>query len=945
MVTQSLPEIEILDDVPKRGTKKYPTMTAAALRIKKRLFLQNEASNSEANRQLEWEKNRQKLVNSAANKATVEQSAVPTTTKIVIDNVNKIILDDNGKITVPATNNKALLTLQGRKIGDVIREGKVVKKGGLITGVIGVEMEKSQSCVLGVQNMNVGVHGRNVLSEKPSSKYFMSVSSGSKQANGQKSVPDISQSACSTSKESCESVNKVVDDIKTDIKGSDKQSILLIPSVNDIDHTVYVEVSGQKANSVLHNSNRVSKASETPVCTLSNQVLQAQLVMQPLITTNSPLSSTSAVVSQNSVQTFKAISASVEQSTSTDADHRRRNLILTEPQHVQPVTQEKADVVCISDDSDNSEVEFVGTVCNPKLDCAREKKKVPHTKREHSAIRTQANLTSRQTHIVPKAAPHVQGDTSTPRVKPVASTCNTVTAVPYQFQNVVPNPHNFTAQFASNTVVIQDKVEQHAGNQVELEMHIVSQTQDNISETLQKQMVVQPGGSTSGVLRTCQSQTKAVQYVQGQSPGPSSVATVMSPLSPSSPKNNKNVHNSLASLGTITHTQKFNSISNTAVDNIEINLESHLVPSHIPVSQSPAHINPYVVTAGTSPGTPVIQMRTPGISSDQRKRPADSFKQVISSGAPLAKTKSPVPKSSSLDQTKSPSMPFEKVKYSGALVDLTRNPCSPVAQTSSHPLLTQVRSTGSPLVQTNSPGFSSTLTRSAHTQHPVLTSANTKSPSTPVSLAKVPGTPLAQSRISSTPVTQARIPGTSVAQTRSPGTLVAHTRSLGTPVAQTRSPGTPVAQTRSPGTQVAQTRGPGTPAAQARSVGTPVAQMRSSGSIHFTQTVSSDASLVQARSSGSPLSQARIHDAYVSPTGASLSHGRGNQSRILERTANDVQQQLNQTTARLVVIPGDENVSKYALVFPSGAKVILTPKQVADIRAANGGLLTTNIGI
>jgi hypothetical protein len=36
--------------------------------------------------------------------------------------------------------------LQGRKIGDVIREGKVLKKDGLITGVIDVEVEKFSSC-------------------------------------------------------------------------------------------------------------------------------------------------------------------------------------------------------------------------------------------------------------------------------------------------------------------------------------------------------------------------------------------------------------------------------------------------------------------------------------------------------------------------------------------------------------------------------------------------------------------------------------------------------------------------------------------------------------------------------------------------------------------------------------------------------------------------------
>ncbi|PSN34644.1 hypothetical protein C0J52_17576, partial [Blattella germanica] len=59
-----------------------------------------------------------------------------------------------------------------------------------------------------------------------------------------------------------------------------------------------------------------------------------------------------------------------------------------------------------------------------------------------------------------------------------------------------------------------------------------------------------------------------------------------------------------------------------------------------------------------------------------------------------------------------------------------------------------------------------------------------------------------------------------------------------------------------------------------------------------------------------------------------------------------VQGQQNQSVARLVVVPGDGNSgSNYALMFPNGKKVILTPSQVADLRAANGGHLATNISL
>jgi hypothetical protein len=930
IVTNSTPDIEILN-VSKLITEKHSTMTASALRVKKRLFLQNEASNSEANRQLEWEKNRQKLINLAANKTAVQQSAVATSTTVIVDNMNKIIVDGNGKISVSGTNNKALLTLQGRKLGDVIKEGKFVKKGGLITGVIGIEMERGQCHISGVQNIEVS-DGNIQTGKYSSEKNCASLSEGSK-------LEAVSPPAQSTScKAGRDSMNNAVNAVST-------------PDI---------------------------KRNETPVSTLSSgQVLQGCLIMESSTTTNSTTSSTSSVVLQNSVQTFRAISASVDQSSLCGADKGKKNVV------TEPMTEKNSEVVCISDDSDNSDVEFVGTVYNPKLDYSCDKKNMAKTTLKHSTVSTQANSASQrkhiapksvslvqgetcttriklgtspcnstkpvcstvttqdsctlqqiriapktalhvtretsistvkpvmsacsrnrrdnstkrtqdgtvlqQTHIAPKPNPHMQGEMSTASMKPITSTFNSAATLPNRLQALVVNPHTVTTQFAPNTSQIQAKVEQQSpANIVELQMHIASQQLDNLSERMQKPVIVQSGSSVN-VLRNCLLQTESINYVQSQSLAPSTVDTVVSPFSPSSTKSTENLHvyNSLAAPGTVTHAQKFNSISNTAANNIGIQFESQLVSSYTPVNQSPFLVNPYTASTGASPDTPVIQMRTSSILSEQAKRPADSFTQIISPGGPVAKANSPVPKPSSfshfpgtsltptriigppLDQARSPSISCEKIRYPGT------------------------------------PGGNSS--------HLTPTGGHSLPPEVRTPNKRIPGTPVMHTRSPVSSVTQARNPAIQVAQIRIPGTPVAYARSSGTPRAKTRSPSTPVAQVRSP------------------------------GSIHFTQTASPGASFVQARSSVSPSFQSQIQGVRVSPTAASVSHGRGGRSSGPEGAASDVQQQMEQTAARLVVIPGDENVSKYAIVFPSGAKVILTPKQVADIRAANGGLLTTNM--
>jgi hypothetical protein len=121
-----------------------------------------------------------------------------------------------------------------------------------------------------------------------------------------------------------------------------------------------------------------------------------------------------------------------------------------------------------------------------------------------------------------------------------------------------------------------------------------------------------------------------------------------------------------------------------------------------------------------------------------------------------------------------------------------------------------------------------------------------------------------------------------------------------------------------------------------------LSKTRSPGKLCFSQAPSSGVSVVQARNSGSSLFRAQTPVAHVNSDNR-LPHGRGHAGSRPEREWTDVVQQRDQT-ARLVVIPGDDDVSRYGLVFPSGAKVILTPEEVAEIRAANGGLLTSNFG-
>jgi hypothetical protein len=948
MVPSSSSQIKTLDGVAKSAAKKR--------RVKKTAFLQNEASSSEASRQLEWEKNRQKIVNLAANGSS---------NFAVCDAFRKVAsLNQCGKNTVNRVNTKVLLPLQGHQIGDVIRTGKVAEKGGVIRDIINLEIKKGQSHESVTQNMEVEVCDGKVQAGKPLSQNIVDVSERPKQTPGQEAVPRL---ACVTSyKNSCKIANKHVDVKTSDIRGNMKQATgVSVP---------------------------------TPT---SSQVSQAHVVIK-----SQSISATDC----------RSSSGTAGKAPSSGVSQRKKNETLKQSVgNVQPVVQAKTDVICISDsddDDDDDYIEYLGSEYNPRLDfmydrqkraeikCGQSAAKIggnltpqqtdiasgnvgyvertipaygmkPETlastvpKSEHSSVRTQNNWTPKQTPIAQKSDLCVQRNISTCGMKPgasvstvctpelstvrtqdslapaptriaqkndpcvqrkiptsgmeaAASTGSGVATLPNHVQPVVSNASKVTTHLTHNSTVMDYRVEEQCPVKNDsLKLDTVTENQDGTSETVLR---VQPSGSSCSVLGNSVLRSESFACVQSHTPGLCIANEVLSPLHSSSTQNNQKtpVHTSSAVLDHTTSVQESSSMNNSQVHNLQINVGSQIVPSNVSASHVSSSVNPYIVIVGTYPGTSVIQVT----ASDPTNRHSDTFTEVISSDAALSTTKSPVFKSSTsskipgceLTQTTvppshqagNPSVSTGKIKLSGSLADQGRNYCLPASQANDN-LPVNVRSPGLPLVQTKNTGFSATPTKSlhtlsAHTQHRDTFSADTR----------VRGPNVAQAMSSDTPAGQTGIPGTPVTKTRNSVTSAAQTRSAGTPVAHTRRSGVVFGKTRSP------------------------------DKINVMQAVNEGASIVQARNFGSPVFQAQIYDAHVKP-GARLSQGRGYSSSGPERDSNVVPEQRDQT-ARLVVIPGEDNVSRYGLVFPSGAKVILTPEQVAEIRAANGGLLTSNFG-
>ena len=584
-------------------------------------------------------------------------------------------------------------------------------------------------------------------------------------------------------------------------------------------------------------------------------------------------------------------------------------------------------------------------------------------------VRTQDTLSPNRMHNAPKSNPCVQRMVPTSEMEAAASTGSSVATLPQYFQTPVTNPDNNTTYLTHNSTVIHDNIEE--GFPVDhrnVGIHTATEKQNSGSEAV---LTVHPSGSSHHVSGNSVLQTESVEHVQRHIPGLNTANTILSPLPLSSPQSNPNipVHHLVAAGETITSVQHSSSMSNGPVHSIQIN-----VPSHVPGSQG-SNIYPYIFVLGSTPGTSVMQVTT-----DTTNRPPHAHTRDIISDAQIVRTNSPGFNSSTSSRIPYPQLTQTRIptpQLVDPLVDRARNYHFPVYQTNDNQPVA-VTSSHLPSVQTRNPGFSSTPTEHSHTQHPHSLLANTRVPDihlsshTPEGQTRIPGTPLTKTRNSVTTAVQTRSPGTPVAHTSSTGAVLGKTRSLGTPMACTNSAGTVLGKTRSPGTAVAYSSSSGTVLGKTRSPGTPVAHTSSSGivlgkttspgttvahthnsgtvlgktgspgKICFSQASRSGVSVVQARNSGS-LFRAQTPVAYVNPD-ARLPHGRGHPSSRPERDWTGVVQQRNQT-ARLVVIPGDDNVSRYGLVFPSGAKVILTPEQVAEIRAANGGLLTSNFGM
>jgi len=567
-------------------------------------------------------------------------------------------------------------------------------------------------------------------------------------------------------------------------------------------------------------------------------------------------------------------------------------------------------------------------------------------------LRTQDTLTPKHTHNAPKTNPCVQRMVPTSEIEAAASTDSNVATLPQYFQTPVTNPDNNT----HNSTVIHDNIEE--GFPVDhrnVGIYTATEDQYSVSEAV---LTVQPSGSSHHLSGNSVLQTESVEHVQRHIPGLSTANTILSPLPLSSPQNNPNipVHHSVAAGETITSVQHSSSMNNGPVPNLQINIGSQIVPSHVPASQG-SNVHPCIFILGSSPGTSVIQVTT-----DTTNRPPHARTQEISSDAQLVRTNSPGFNSSTSARIPYPQLTQTRI-LTPHLADRARNCHFSVYQTNDN-LPVVVRSSHLPSVQTRNPSFSSTPrerphTPVTHTQHPRTLLASTRVPGihlpshTPEGQTRIPGTPLTKTRNSVTTEVQTRSPGSPVShtssagtvlgKTRGPGTPVAHTSSSGTALGKTRSPGTPVAHTSSSGIVLGKTRSPGTPVAQTHDSGVVLGVTRSPGKICFSQTSSSGVSGLQARNSGSSVFRAQTPVAHVN-AGARLPHGRGQPGSRPERDWTDGVQQRDQT-ARLVVIPGDDNVNRYGLVFPSGAKVILTPEQVAEIRAANGGLLTSNFGM
>ncbi|XP_069694333.1 uncharacterized bromodomain-containing protein 10-like [Periplaneta americana] len=630
VTADSEPEIEILE-ISKRP------LEMPALRVKKRLFQEQEISSTEAN-QFKLDENSKKFVNSVSNKpVTSKTNSHSTPTRIIIDSNSKIILDDNGVIT----NSKALPKLQGRKIGDVVKEAKVVKNKGLLTGVISVEMESIQSGSVTGQN-----HDR-----KNTADRFL---------NSFTSVRGVGKHCGTTEQERL--LKNIVHVFKESDKSTsgDQQPVVLVPSVSNKGHTVlYEKVVGEKAKKILENTKRNTNSTNhnSQINGPSTQIPKQQLISQERTPTQKVPQGCTLTQSVPQTQAPQQLVTQLQSST-----------IHPQVQVVPPTRPIKTgEIVCISDDSDGSEVEFLDIVYNPKLDRnCKPKNSRNITHRSLSSTSSQLTLTEENSVNSVTKGPSVTSTTTSMLVAQSRSTGMPQVQSPGVPVPQVRSPSNPLPQVrCPGTPVVRT---QSPGTPV-------SQLRSPANPVLQLHS-----------LRTPMSQLRSpgTSTLQSQSPG-----TLTSQLrSPRTPI--LQVRNS----GTPLSQLRSPGMTQLRSPGIPV---SHLRSPGIPMSQLRG--TGTTVSQFRSPGTPVSQSRGSGSPLAQLQRPGTAVAQLRSPGTLVAQLRSP---GTPVAQLRSPGTPVAQLRSPGITLAQSRNPGTPVAQ---------LRSPGTPVTHLMSPRNSASQIR------------------------------------------------------------------------------------------------------------------------------------------------------------------------------------------------------------------------------------------
>ncbi|XP_069669415.1 uncharacterized bromodomain-containing protein 10-like isoform X2 [Periplaneta americana] len=621
----------------------------------------------------------------------------------------------------------------------------------------------------------------------------------------------------------------------------DQQPIVLVPSVSNMGHTVlYEKVVGEKAKEILENTKRNTNSTNHNSQKVQNLTVHPQVQAVPTI-----------------------------------------------------IPKKTEEIVCISDDSDGSEVEFLDVVYNPKLD-RNYKPKNPHQKTSRLINR---NSPSTSSALIIKEGNSVESVTKSPSITSAATSMLAVHSKSTEVAHVqspgisVPQVQNSSTPLpqvrCSETPVLQTqspvavefldvvynpKLDRNykPKNPRQNRSRITNRNSPSTSSALIKEgnsveSLTKSPSITSAATSMMVVHSKSTEVAHVQSPS-ISVPQVQSSSTPL-PQVRCSETPVLQTQSPLTSVSQLQSPGTPVLQlHSPRTLASQLQrPGTLSQLQNPGTPTLHLRSPGTpvsqlrGPGNPVAQLRSPGTPVSQSKSSGSPVSRLQSPGTPVAQLQSP---GTSVAQWQSPGAPVTQLQNPGTPVTQVRSPITSVAQVRSPGTpVTQLQSPGTPVAQVRSPGIPVAQVRSpgipvAQVRGPGTPVAHLRSPGTPVTQLRSPGTPVAQLRSPGIPVAQVRSPGTPVAQLRSPGTLVVQVQSPGTPVAQVQSPATPVAQLRSPGTPVAQLRSPDTPMAQLRNPGTPVTQLRSPGT-PVAQLQSPGTLVLQVRSPATPVTQLR----------------------------------------------------------------------------------------